>query len=243
MKTVQECLKELDIEDLITCYLALEPLQREIIGRMKKKDNKSAKELWLQYYDFIRDYIEYIRQVPIEPTDEPGVLFVYEAVETQYTDKCYHELCHISELKKDGVEAEGYSYHLSTHGKVAGFLVADTERTQENLLDLMTYVLYEASFYGYTKKEQEKQLKESIDSLNGIDIDEDADDDDNDEIESEDCEEDLGYDFVRLGYRKPESEQCSEEEKQLEKIYKEASHKYHTFLRNKALQEVVDLLN
>ena len=160
MKTVQECLRELDTEKLIDAYLAKETLRKEMVATMKTRDNIIARDLWLKYRNSIRKYIEYLREVPIEPAEEPAVLYVYEGVSLTFKHERYHGLVHISELEEKGVEAEDYSYVLCPHAQVAGFFVADTKRTQENLLDLMTDVLYEASFFGYTKEDQDEAIKE-----------------------------------------------------------------------------------
>ena len=227
MKTVQECLKELDTEVLIDSYLELEMMCREMVRVMKKKGDISAKALWLKYHDYIRDYIEYMRNVQIEPSDEPSVLYVYEDERDYFHEKHYYGLIHISELLAQGAEAEDYSYTLCTHGEIAGFLVAETKRTQDNLLELMTDVLYQASFYGYTKEDQEKEFK-------GLDEAEN-------EIESED-EDEPDNAFVMSGYKPPEPEHRSEEERRLEERYRKVSGELSDFLRKKALLEIIDSL-
>ena len=60
MKTVQETLKELDIEKLIDEYLGRDYIRREMINVMKKKD-MTTKELICHYREAIREYIEYMR--------------------------------------------------------------------------------------------------------------------------------------------------------------------------------------
>ena len=105
--------------------------------------------------------------------------------------------------------------------------MADTKRTQENLLDLMTDVLYEASFFGYTKEDQDEAIKEM-------------------EAEEEGCEEEEGVkdgepeeDIVdEPELKRPEREEKAEEETALEKAYRKASDEYAAFLRKKALREV-----
>ena len=234
MKTVQECLRDLDTEKLIDAYLAKETLHKEMVASMKTRDNIIARDLWLKYRNSIREYIEYLREVPIEPAEEPAVLYVYEDVSLTWQHGRYHGLVYIPELEEKGVEAEDYSYVLCPHAQVAGFLVADTKRTQENLLDLMTDVLYEASFFGYTKEDQDEAIKEMEEAENEM------------EAEEEDCEADEG---VKDGepeedildepeVKRPEREEKAEEETALEKAYRKASDEYAAFLRKKALREV-----
>ena len=47
MKTVKECLRELDTEELIGAYLAKETLHKEMVAAMKTRDNIIARDLWL----------------------------------------------------------------------------------------------------------------------------------------------------------------------------------------------------
>ena len=230
MKTVQECLRELDTEELIDAYLAKETMCKEIISAMKTKDNIIARDLWLKYRDKIREYIKYLREVPIEPTDEPAVLYVYEGVSLTLQNERYHGLVHVSELQEKGVEAEDYSYVLCPHGQVAGFFVADTKRTQECLLDLMTDVLYEASFFGYTKEDLDKAIKEVEEAENEID----AEEGDEDGVEDEELAETSDVPEEK----RPARELKTEEEIKLEKAYRKAREAYGDYLRKKALREV-----
>ena len=54
MKTVQECLQELDTEELIDSYLAQKMLRKEMVRAMQTRDNIIAKDLWLKYRNAIR---------------------------------------------------------------------------------------------------------------------------------------------------------------------------------------------
>ena len=228
MKTVQECLKEMDTESLIDSYLSFETMRREMVRVMKKKNDISAKDLWLMYHDYIGKYIEYMRNVPIDPPNEPAILYLYEDEKDYFHKRHYHGLIYMSELLNKGVAVEDYSYTLCTHGEVAGFFVADTKRTQDNLMELMTNVLYEASFYGYTKDDQEKEFKDLKEAT------------EEETIPTDEEESDNG--FSLSGYKRPEPEQRSEEERRLVKIYTKASGELSDYLRKKALKEIIDSL-
>ena len=234
MKTVQECLRELDTEELIDAYLAKETLHKEMVVAMKTRDNIIARDLWLKYRDKIREYIEYLRDVSIEPAEEPAVLYVYEGVSLTLWHERYHGLVHISELEEKGVEAEDYSYVLCPHAQVAGFLVADTKRTQENLLNLMTDVLYEASFFGYTKEDQDEAIREMEEVENEIETEEE-DGEADESVKDGEPEEDI---LDKPEAKRTEREEKAEEETALEKEYWKASNAYGEYLRKKALREV-----
>ncbi len=217
MKTVQECLRELDMEELLDSYLTIPFIRNEMTEVMKKKETATGKEIWNMFRNKITEYIEYMRNTPIEPSEEESVLYVYEVPEGSIREHLWHGLVHITELKEKGVQAEDYSYTLCSHKQVAGFLVADTKLTQDNLPALMRDVLYEASFYGYTEKEIEEEMQ-------------------NDETEEF---EDDSFDADFMNYKpKPKSE----EEMRLEKACNKAREEYSVFLRNKALLAVIDFL-
>ena len=217
MKTVQECLREMDMEELLDSYLTIPFIRNEMTEVMKRKENATGKEIWNMFRNKITEYIEYMRNTPIEPSEEESVLYVYEVPEGSIREHLWHGLVHISELKEKGVQAEDYSYILCSHKQVAGFLVADTKLTQDNLPALMRDVLYEASFYGYTEKEIEEEMQ-------------------NDETEEF---EDDSFDADFMNY-KPKLK--SEEEMRLEKACNKAREEYSVFLRNKALLAVIDFL-
>ena len=218
MKTVQECLREFDMDELLNAYLAIPFIRNEMTEVMKKKDAVTGKEIWSLFRDRIRKYIEYMRNTPIEQSQEKAVLYVYEVLEGSIRDRFWHGLVYISELKDKGIDAEDYSYTLCPHRQVAGFYVADTKLTQDNLLLLMTDVLYESSFYGYTEEELEKEARMT---------------------ETEEYEDaSLDTDFIRC-----EKEQKSEEELRLRDAYSKAREEYSSFLRKKALLEVIKSLD
>ena len=217
MKTVQECLREFDMEELLNAYLAIPFVRNEMIEVIKKKETVTGKEVWNMFRDRIRKYIEYMRSTTVEPSEEVSVLYVYEVPEGSLWGRFSHGLVHISELKEKGTDAEDYGYTLCSHKQVAGFLVADTKLTQDNMLGLMTDVLYEASFYGYTEEEIEAEINKT----------------ENEEYEDYNCD----ADFIRLNKKEK-----SEEEIKLRDMCCNAIEEYSSFLRKKALQEVIESL-
>ena len=217
MKTVQECLREFDMEELLNAYLAIPFIRNEMTKVMSKNEAMTGKEIYNLFSDRIRKYIEYMRNTPIEQSQEKAVLYVYEVLEGSIRDRFWHGLVYISELKDKGIDVEDYSYTLCPHRQVAGFLVADTKLTQDNLLLLMTDVLYESSFYGYTEEELEKEVQMT---------------------ETEEYEDaSLDTNYIRC-----EKEQKSKEELRLKDAYSKAREEYSTYLRKKALQEVIKSL-
>jgi len=217
VKTVQECLREFDMEELLNAYLAIPFIRDEMIEVMKKKDTMMGIEVWNMFRDRIRKYIEYMRSTTVKSSEELSVLYVYEVPEGSLWGRFSHGLVHIAELKEKGTDAEDYSYTLCTHKQVAGFLVADTKLTRDNLLGLMKEVLYEASFYGYTEEEIQEEIQN---------------------VETEEFEDD-SFEAAFMNYKpKPKSE----DEMRLEKACNKAREEYSVFLRKKALLEVIESL-
>lgn len=228
MKTVQECLQELDIEELTDSYLAIPYIRREMTELMRKESTMTCEKVWSLFRNKIREYIGYMRSTPVETSENPAILYVYEVLEGDVRDKYWHGLAYLSELQDKGVEAEDYSYTLCTHKQVAGFLVADTKLTQENLLTLMTDVLYEASFNGYTEEDVAKEIRDFEEACKKVETDGEG-------AVEEAAEEEL----CEADYIKQESDLRSEEEIRLAKAYSNAREDYSTFLRKKALRNVI----
>ncbi len=226
MKTVQEYLQALDIEELTDSYLAIPYIRREMTELLRKESTLTGKRIWNLFREKIREYIGYMRTTPVETSEDPAILYVYEVLEGDVRDKYWHGLVYLSELNDKGVEAEDYSYTLCTHKQVAGFLVADTKLTQENLLALMTDVLYEASFSGYTEEDVAKEIRDFEEACNEVEA--------GGEGIAEEAEEICEADYI-----KQESDLRSEEEIRLAKAYSNAREEYSAFLRKKALRNVI----
>ncbi len=229
MKTVQECLQELDIEELTDSYLAIPYIRREMTELMRKENTLTGKKIRNLFRNKIREYIGYMRTTPVEISEDPAILYVYEVLEGDTRDKYWHGLVYLSELKDKGVEAEDYSYTLCTHQQVAGFLVADTKLTQENLLALMTDVLYEASFSGYTEEDVAKEIRDFEEACKEV------------EADGKGAGEVAEDEFCEADHVKPEQER-SEEELRLADAYSNARGEYSAFLRKKALRNVISAL-
>lgn len=101
-------------------------------------------------------------------------------------------------------------------------------------MDLMTDVLYEASFFGYTKADQDKAIKEIEEEENEIEAEEENDEADEGVKDGEPEEGILDEPEVK----RPEREEKTEKESALKKAYWKASNAYGEYLRKKVLQEV-----
>ena len=162
MKTVQEVLLELNTNDLVYLYLKRQPIS---IVTLEKANDISAGDLLHRVKTRIENFINYMRTVPIIYNDDKKcILFVYESVDDIILKESY-AMVYLDEILKDRENASTYAYEFSPRGEIAGYYVADTERTQDDIYGLMTDVLFEASFFGFDEEavtEEREKLDQSI---------------------------------------------------------------------------------
>ena len=226
MKTVQEVLKELDTEELITAFLERVPITPKVMY----ESEVSAQELLINVRIQIEQFIDRMRTLPIKKGENTGLLFAFETIKEFYKENAY-ALVHIEELKEKGLEAESYAYEFTDQEEIAGFLVSDTKRTQKDLIGLMVDVLFEASFFGFKQErlnEEKEELNRRIEETKSPDFI---------GIPAEKAFEDL---YKEFGIEK---EIETEEEKAIRNIYNKAMIDYNNFLYKKALQEVIDIIS
>ena len=222
MRTVQEVLRDMDTEELVYSYLER---NRLYYRELEQFENVSGKELVERAKSKIRNFIEYMRTIPVVKRNKDCVLFAYEHV-TDIITEYSSALVYIDDLSGNIEDIQSYAYEFTPHNEIAGFYVANTKRTQKHLLELMTDVLSEATFFGFSpedveekRNELEKSLKEAEDSMKNA-------------IPAEKAFEKL---HDKWGI---EQEVVSEEEKKFEIAYYGARLEYDRFLYLKALKEV-----
>ena len=223
MKTVQEVLKELDTEELVTAFLERVPITPKVMY----ESEVSAQELLINVRIQIEQFIDRMRTLPIKKGENTGLLFAFETIKEFYKENAY-ALVHIEELKEKGLEAESYAYEFTDQEEIAGFLVSDTKRTQKDLIGLMVDVLFEASFFGFKQErlnEEKEELNRRIEETKSPDFV---------GIPAEKAFEDL---YKEFGIEK---EIETEEEKAIRNVYNKAMIDYNNFLYKKALQEVIE---
>lgn len=159
MKTVQEVLRELDTEKLLETYVNNHPIEFYELKTL----NLLTCEVYERYKEEYRQYLERLRTIEIAPEKDSrrSILFVSRCINDDYTSNEYN-LVYLDELLEKGVECERYGFMFTTQAEIMGFLVADTPLTQENIYELMVYVMNEAAFFGF----EQEWLAEELDSLN-----------------------------------------------------------------------------
>ena len=156
MKTVQEYFREADADKLVNYYLYRHPVKLEDILNENEKiiDAKNRIRKMLQ------KYIERLRSMDIEPGEDGKeyVLFAHKMQQDGAEEDTGSLVC-LQELKDKGVVAETYSYVFDRQAKIMGFKVSDAAYTQKNLVELLTDVMYEASFFGFEQQHLDEELQ------------------------------------------------------------------------------------
>ena len=211
-------ISKFSIDELVDGYLERDPT---VIDIMENEKELTAYELLMAMRMRIRKFIEKLSTIEIETTYTPSILYAYENVEDGI--KSYFGLVHIEDLKKIGIEANNYAYEFCSHGEIAGFFVSEDAYTQENLVDLLVDVLYEASFFGFEQEKLAGTKKKLDDAM--------------EEIESGNYKSIPAEDVFRnLGIEKE-----TEEEKKLKYAYYDAVINYNDYMLRKALKKVIAL--
>lgn len=166
VKTVQELLKEVDKEQLINEYFYTYPIK---VSDIKEEDSGlTIKEVKERRRKTMEKYINRLINLKVELSDDGDdyILFAYNVFMEDFENVDYALISKKELLFEIGFEEEGnctnYSFMLSNQEEIMRYLVADTKLTQDNIYDLLVYVLYEASWFGYENEdlEEEKQKLE-----------------------------------------------------------------------------------
>ena len=169
MKTLQQYLRELNKNILVNKYFY--KIREEFLRETNKNITLADLEkLRKKYTDFIEKYIDRLANLTVKPhldNGETGVLYCYNYIHIEDGEKItepFFEFTTIEELQANGNEAENYSYTLTPQDEIVGFLVAENSLTQKNIYDMIVYVIYEASFYGY-EDEDKAEVLESLEQI------------------------------------------------------------------------------
>ena len=159
----------------------------------------------------------------VAPEDgEPAVLFAHRVIKDGFHEP-ETELALLSDLRKETEIPVFYGYFITPQAEIAGFLIADTPYTQQNIYSLLADVLHEASFFGPNQEYLEEEIKKLEKSEEDVKS--------GNYYTSEEVEQHLKDEFGLEDERDPETE---EEEKQR----RSASEKEYEYCRMTAAREV-----
>lgn len=157
MRTVQDLLKIADEEKLF----------RDFDNRLAEHHFQNMPEdmTGKEYFDRRRKRFSNLYQrlttIPIkEDADGQHVLFAVPQLKDDMLGIEHSaELCKVAELLKDYKAAATYAYEFTEQEVIIGWLVAETDITLQHMYDLLTDILFEATFFGMEQEYLAEELK------------------------------------------------------------------------------------
>lgn len=167
MKTIQQIVAELDMEEVIKYYFYRYPIK--LFQDLNEKwENKTVAECKAYGHYKVKALIE--RIINTKPNADNGqkyILFIHKCMD----DGICHDICEglveVGELfgAKDVSEVTTYAYGYEKLEDTVGYYVANTALTQRHLLDLVTNYLFVSSFFGYEQEYLEEERQKLDDAL------------------------------------------------------------------------------
>ena len=152
MKTLQQWVKEVDTDELVHAFLlASPPAFWEI-----KAHGVGVGEAYQRIEDAIRKFIsEFLNLRVVDNQDK--VFFAYPTQVDLGKDTIVN-LIYLSEIDNDYVEH--YDWMLTDRDELAGYLIADTQFNEENIIEILADILDDATFFGYSDQSFQGQIAE-----------------------------------------------------------------------------------
>lgn len=161
MKTVQEWLLAQDEDALIGCYFAKYPID---FYMLENKDVK-VNEVLTVSKERLREFIRRLKAMETAKSDR-DIFYAVKALDGGHVGIAV-ELSYREDILENDLP-EHYSWMLTDHNKVMGYLIADTSLTLANIDSVLAEILYEMSFFGYTQEALEEERKKLDESLKDI---------------------------------------------------------------------------
>lgn len=159
MKTIQQTLKELDIEEVIDYYFKTYPV--DLFKDLNHKwDDMTVAECKAYSQGKIKALIDRVIITKGNlSTDKESILFAYKYAEDSISDDIEVGLVDAGELlnAEDVSKVQTYAYEYERIEDTVNYYVADTLLTRNNLLEVVVSYLFEISFFGYEQEHLEKE--------------------------------------------------------------------------------------
>ena len=153
MKTVQEWIRETDIEGLADTYFCEYPIKYERYIASEKTVAEIKDVSRKRFYEFI----EQLKS--IEPKalsdEERGIFFCHKAYGRDIKNP-ETVLCIESDILKFD-KPQTYSWILTDFDEIMGYYIAETETTIKNINGALAQIIYEMTFFGYSQEDIEKE--------------------------------------------------------------------------------------
>ena len=157
MRTVQELLKIADEEKLFRSFD--NRLAKHYFQNMP--EDMTGKEYFDRRRKRFSDLYQRLTAIPIkEDEDGQHVLFAVPQLKDDLLGIEHSaELCKVEELLKDYRTAATYAYEFTEQEVIIGWFVAETDITLQHMYDLLTNILFEATFFGMEQEYLEEEMK------------------------------------------------------------------------------------
>lgn len=151
MNTVQQYLKDIDVDKLIDVYMFEYPVDLMYLRDIKETLDEVNRRIVFK----LKEYIEKMSNIEIEHSETEWVFFVNKeygefGLENQYS------LAKLEDIRGSNTKVERYSCLLIKQEIVMGYFIANTELTQFYIYDILAYILHEMSFFGFEQEEREE---------------------------------------------------------------------------------------
>ena len=161
MKTIQDYLRECNRDEVIGAYLYNYAFDSSLL-------DKDCKDVVVgELIDSIKSNLNYFidKLISIEPRHGDDEMVFFAAYQMALDKNEVNFML----VKKDEICQEGwstpYSFILTPFEEAVSFYVADTYLTQYHINDLLSFFLFEISFFGYEQEDVDKiadELNESV---------------------------------------------------------------------------------
>lgn len=153
MQTVQAAFRQADTEELIDAYLAEYPLRMDDFA-----DEVTIGEAKAFTRIKLREYLERLRILPVKAATEGEHLFYAYHRPKEGIDEPTFALVLLTELRQKGIRAADYAFEFIDQSEIMGYYIADNRLTKHYLTELLVYIMYEASFFGFEQEDLQENL-------------------------------------------------------------------------------------
>lgn len=167
MLTVQETLKLVDLNELINSYAMKVFSVTNTLFTIP--DNITFREYIDEKKNSASIIINNLLNAEIREESD-AILLVCHRFDDDTGDIAF-ELVETEDISADDWKnrAQGYCYMAEPFERIASYKIADTYLTQRNLIELLTDVLYEASWFGPNQERRESFIESLEESAKNLD--------------------------------------------------------------------------
>ena len=158
MKTVQQWLKDIDRENLLGTYQFLCTPDFLLL----KNEEMSVAEVYNRQKQLVSDFIDHLISLDAQPNEDR---MIFLAVSAYYEGRADTRTVLISanEIEKD--QPDHFDWMMTDREKLAGYDIADTESTIDEICTVLAQIIENAVFLGYSQKsfiEEREKLYQSL---------------------------------------------------------------------------------